>query len=595
MVDFSPTSRVPTEENAMLDLSEVSELGNSLRSSGCGSWGWNDEPSSGNSAEESLKSAKIRVDEAFLEYTIIEKAALMLQKSFRSKRNGRNKHLEDMPLQDATDTTHDDSSDDPKKESEDGESADKSNWYTILFLGTFGFFQLLLTFIKACCEGSSNVMEVDAVSVDGVVPVDGAVNAATPNRGGGGIPPLGLEAMAGQAAETVSSSVGTGMSAGAAAGAAASKTATAAGVTTQVVTIVAVSSAVATVATTSGILTPASPAEVILSTCGLVNPKKRIGKFTAVFEGFGGPLDGRESNILESLVLQAYNDVTFGADFNVTQNCLDPLSREMEDVNILKQTILPLIEGGLDGSSYLEIKFETRTVCDLCLASRPLFKTEREQGLVENVGEKNGAQMEDSPRDSTGSFEDVGEQHQNGDRFQDGLQNAAEKELTVFDDHSGADFFHEVIQRITFETEELSLIGELPAGFARVAQAYVTPTPGDNGVDVDETDGGGASSGAIGDDGEGLSQDDVDLLTHIKFQRQANMAVFEFTFVDQDTQETMQETVVVNPSDPNSIPVPTTSLPTFAPSREPTTSPSTHPTINFSGQPTRIPSKSPSL
>lgn len=218
IVDFSP--RVPTEENAMLDLSEVSELGNSSRSSGWGSWNWNDEPSGGTSAEESLKSAKFRVDEAFLEYTIIEKAALKLQQSFRSERNDRNKHLEDMPLQDATDTTDDDSSDDPKKESEDGEPADKSSWYTILFLGIFGFFQLLFTFIKACCGGSSDGMEVDVVPVNGVVPVDGAVDAAAPTGGGGGggTPPPGLEAMAGQAGGAASSSVGTGTSAGAAAG-----------------------------------------------------------------------------------------------------------------------------------------------------------------------------------------------------------------------------------------------------------------------------------------------------------------------------------------------------------------------------------------
>ena len=69
-------------------------------------------------------------------------------------------------------------------------------------------------------------------------------------------------------------------------------------------------SAVATAASTAGILfIPPTPDEVITTKCGLVNPVNRIGKFTMVFEGFPRTLDDRESNILEGLVLNAYNEL----------------------------------------------------------------------------------------------------------------------------------------------------------------------------------------------------------------------------------------------------------------------------------------------
>lgn len=204
MVDFSEAA----EHEDLEDLSN-----NSFSSSGWGSWnkGWNDEPSGPEDA--SLKRAKLRVDEAFLQYTIVEKAALRLQQSFRSKRNDR--LLADTPLKDGSNSTDDDS-DDLKKESEEDQATDRSSWYTLLFLGLFGVVQVLFTFVKSCC-GSSNTEGLDP----NVVPVDGAANAAPAGNGGGGgggAPPPGLEAMAGQAAGAASSSAGAGASAGAAAG-----------------------------------------------------------------------------------------------------------------------------------------------------------------------------------------------------------------------------------------------------------------------------------------------------------------------------------------------------------------------------------------
>ncbi|KAL3931041.1 MAG: hypothetical protein SGBAC_011492 [Bacillariaceae sp.] len=588
------------EQIDMKDFSEVSEedpmLNNSISTSGWGSWrDWNDRSSAGSEAE-SLKSAKLRVDEAFLDYTIAENAALKLQRSFRLKKREQ-ELLVDVPLKDGRGAADDDSNDPNKVSEGDDEPTDRSSWYALLFLGLFGLLQTIATCGNTCFMNSDRLDP-------NTVPMDGAVNGAPAGNGGGGgggAPPPGLEAMAGQAAGAASSSAGAGASAGAAAGAtagaagaaggAAGATAAAAGATTQVVAVVAVSSAVATVATTSGILTPASPAEVILSKCGLVNPQNRIGKFAMVFEGFARTLDDRESNILEGLVLDAYNDITFGSAFNVTGNCSDPLSREMEEINILNQTFVPLIEGGLDGSSYLEILFETKIN----------EKEQDEPSSGQQPEQKaNGTQMEGPSQNSTRLLrkqgrllEDIGQDLQGGEQFQDTFQDLIEDELASFD-VSGADFFQELIQRVVFETEALSLIGELPTDFVSVAQAYVTPTPRENGVEVEETGGSNSDTGVTGG-GEGSVSDTAELFTQVRFQKQGDKAVFEFTFVDEETQETVQETVVVNPSDPNLVPVPTTSLPTFAPTKNPTISPSTNPTILFSGQPTQLPSQSPSL
>ncbi|KAL3927581.1 MAG: hypothetical protein SGBAC_013029, partial [Bacillariaceae sp.] len=571
-------------------------------------WQERNELTNAGSEAGALKLAKLRVDEAFLEYTRWENAALTLQQSFRSNRSDQSKsQRKDSSHFSGDDDEDDNDSKDLKKDLHDDAPADRSDWYLLLLVGCGGIFQILVALAKSCFGNSD---------VDGVV-MDGAMNPALGGNGGGGIgggggaapPPPGLETMAGQAAGAASSSAGAGTSAGAVAGAAATASATSAaagataatattiGATTQVVTVVAVSSAVATVASTSGILTPPSPAEVIFTTCGLVNPQERIGKFTMLFEGFSRTLDGRESNILEGLVLGAYNEITFGSGFNVTGNCSDPLSREMEEVNILEQSFDTLIEGGLDGSLYLKILFETRIVCDSCLASRPLFKNEQEQSLVEEEVQGNRTQVEQPSPNSTRFLrnklgrllEDVGQEYQQGQQFQDELQDLAVDELASFD-VSGADFFQELIQKVIMETEELSLIGELPTGFVSVAQAYVTPTPKENGVDA-----GLGGPDVIGDS-EGSPPDDVtELFTKVKFQKQGDKAVFEFTFTDEDTQERVQDTVLVIPSDPNSVPVPTTSLPTFSPTTQPSAIPSVSPTITFSGQPTQTPSRSPSF
>lgn len=368
-------------------------------------------------------------------------------------------------------------------------------------------------------------------------------------------------------------------------------------------------SAVATAASTAGILfTPPTPDEVITTKCGLVNPVNRIGKFTMVFEGFPRTLDDRESNILEGLVLNAYNELTIGRNFTRSGRCLDPLKREMEEVEILEQSFTPFIEGLGESSSFLEILFQTKIVCDKCMASRPLFKNEQDSNLVEEAKQEDEAPPAGNPNGEPSSsrllrgqmrvlMETSVDEFQDGTQFQDEFQDMLQDELASFD-ISGADFFQRLIQKVIFETEELSLAGELPSGFVRVAQAFVTPTPKENGVEVNdigdslEGDSTGVSNNVA--DGGGESSNQSPLFTQVKYQKQGDKGIFEFTFVDEETQETLRETVLVDPTEPNSVPVPTTSLPTFSPTKEPSVSPSTGPTVTFSGQPTKLPSQSPS-
>ncbi|CAJ1935324.1 unnamed protein product [Cylindrotheca closterium] len=385
------------EEIDMADFSEVSEgdpFGYSIQ--------WNDSniwynvSFSGNDNDdhdeqsvqstrslESIQSARSRVDEAFMQYTRVESAALQIQRSFRKRKLDR-----EQLQKNGNDTSDNDSDSELKEKEVQEEEEEDSRSYTLLLLALFALVPMIMS-----CVAFFSKRSWQSNDTPDAMPMDGAANGATGgapapggNGGGGGggaAPPPGLEAMAGQAAGAASCSAGAGASAGVAAGAAATSAAatataaagaTAAGATTEVVAVVAVTSAVATAAGTAGILTPATPAEVILTKCGLRNPQSRIGKFTMVFEGFPRALDGRETNILEGLVLNAYNDLTIGTNFTETGSCLDPLKREMIEVNILDQDFALLIEG-LDGKSYLEIWFETKIVCDKCMVSRPLFKS----------------------------------------------------------------------------------------------------------------------------------------------------------------------------------------------------------------------------
>mmetsp|Transcript_33360 Transcript_33360/g.80667 ORF Transcript_33360/g.80667 Transcript_33360/m.80667 type:complete len:1201 (+) Transcript_33360:13-3615(+) len=531
---------------------------------------------------------RFRASEAFMSYTLAEKAALQIQRNFRQKKQEKLEQQEDAGLQkEQTDTDEEKGSCELEKELEKQEGNEK-NWYTMIMWAIIGTFQTIVSVIL-CCSSGSDVPQIDAAlnTVGGV------------GGGGGAAPPPGLEAMAGQAAGAASGSAGTGVTAGASAGAAAGATtgaasaagaaATTATATSQVVTAVAVTASVATVASTTGILTP-DVTEPLMTRCGLADPQNRIGKFAMVFEGFPRTLDDRESLLMEGLVLDAYNDLTIGENLTVTGICLDPLSREMQGVEIKNQTYVPLP----DGSSFLEVFFEATIVCDKCSIARPLFKNEKEPEVVKEEAQQNatndsGADEQQQDKDETTNPEQNGTRLLRNDRNQRRLEDQAELvqdqlegQAAAFDT-SGAQFFQRLIQKVVFETEELSNVGELPEGFVSVSEACVTPTPVENrAVDKDEVTAANAST----------EVDDA-LKTTVKYRKQDGKGAFEFSYVDEESGNRVTEVVVSDPTESVLNPIPSTPFPAFGPTNEPTISPTTNPTINFSGQPTLLPSVGP--
>ena len=415
-----------------------------------------------------------------------------------------------------------------------------------------------------------------------------------------------------------------------------------------VVTGTAVALAVGTVAatTTSVLIAPIEDVVapvIIRTTCGLPEPQpRRIGKFSMGFEGFNRTLDERESSIMEGLVLEAYNTLTVGPNIETEGRCLDPLSREMEEVKVLNQNLYPSEEG--QSAPVLEVDFETRIVCDNCLASRPLFKNDKEQGELSQSTATATSRLLRS------------EQSPNRE-----LQ--LDEELASFD-ISGASFFHRLIQRVIFETEELSEAGELPGGFVKVSQAFVTPTGAENGAQVDDTTAGGSSSsgsssgntggttsidsgssgggdsggtnsgndvvdsGSNGSDSEGGTNDvnsgnstnggtdnGIDtggtfgsgvgsasqgnpLFVQVQYakQQEGEKAAFAFTYVDEESGTVVMEAVIADP-DPAILPIPASLFPTMLPSSQPSLSfvPSTTPSFEPTGDPSQSPSFVPSF
>lgn len=213
-------------EGVDLDVSEVSDddpFGASAN--------WNDSYKRSDSArwndsavwntsddDESIQTAKSRVDEAFMQYTRVERAALQIQKNFRKKKLER-EQLEDSTTQKDRNDTSDDDSDDSKKEDEN-----EGRSYTLFMVALFAlvpYIMMLAGCFTKCWGGE--VDDVEGAPVEGIV--DGTANGAPGgapapggNGGGGGgggaAPPPGLEAMAGQAAGAASGSAGAGASAG---------------------------------------------------------------------------------------------------------------------------------------------------------------------------------------------------------------------------------------------------------------------------------------------------------------------------------------------------------------------------------------------
>ncbi|KAL3941350.1 MAG: hypothetical protein SGBAC_004268 [Bacillariaceae sp.] len=523
--------------------------------------------------ESPVQPEKQRVDEAFLAYTYAEKAALQIQKNFRKKKFQQS-------LDKDVDTDTDDHTEDKLKgdaeDKEDGEEG--SRMWTLLFLTCGAAFMML-----GHCFSCATKLFGGNSDVDAPVPIEGA--APPPGQGGGGgggaAPPPGLEAMAGNAAGAASGAASSGVAAGATAGAAAaSASAAAAGAAAgaagaQVVTAVAVSSAVVATAATAGLVatnlgnTTDTLLPPITTICGLVEPDVRKGQFTMIFEGFSRPFDDREKMIVENLVVEAYNNLTIGADLE-SVGCLDPLSREMAEAKLVNQTWDPIAEGS---DPLLETVFQTTLQCDKCSVFQPLFSPEKED-------------------DERRLFEHRGLE-------QDGAVDGTDLISSALFDFTSREFFQRLLQLVIFRTEDLTEIGELPDGFIQMTRAFVTPVP-------PESDGLGSGSSANVIDTETDTEAPPNLedylVTEIAYQPQGpggEKGAFRFMYVNEETGEEQIEIVVVDSNtileDPLVEPVPTTSFPTFGPTKSPTISPSTVPTITFSGQPTREPSGKPSM
>jgi len=152
---------------------------------------------------------------------------------------------------------------------------------------------------------------------------------------------------------------------------------------------------VATAATTSLVVTSLGNATnaviPITSLCGLIEPDIRKGKFTIIFEGFARPFDDREKLIVENLVVEAYNNLTIGSNLE-SVGCLDPLSREMIEENLVNQTWDPIAEGY---NPMLETVFETRLLGDNCfLKRRKRERRRRKGGYMNTVDCKKGATLD---------------------------------------------------------------------------------------------------------------------------------------------------------------------------------------------------------
>jgi hypothetical protein len=513
-------------------------------------------PSNGSTSNSSKIDEEIEIQvqaigEAILLYNYAEKAARKIQKTFRDK-----KQLKPDIKQGSTDATSENESEGNEKgvDEDTVEQEDSSRWFTLIFLALATAILVLPKILMSCWSVLQKCLGDDTGGADAVA------NTTMPQGGGGGggggaPAPTGGEAagaqagaqgaMAAQAAGSAASGAASGVAAGAAAGAAASATAAAAaaGATaaaagvTQVVTVVVVSTA-AVAATAAGVSVAASiPPAPILSTCGLATPDLRNGRVSMFFEGIPRPFDPRESLLVENLILESYNEITLG-DNIAANGCLDPLSREMQDVTLVNQTFTPIGDG--IENPVLEVEFEAIVSCDKCSTSLPLF------GLD---------QVEDEEEVEPGK--EVPERH---------------RLLQDFDFDSQA-FFQKLIQLVIFETEELSEIGELPEGFLEISKALV-----------------------ITDDDEEV------LVTEVKYEKSSDRTTIEFGYVDENGEMNKETLVfTANGEGVPTSPFPTfqpslapTGLPSIEPTNVASESPSARPTIQPSESPTLYPSAAPS-
>ena len=154
------------------------------------------------------------------------------------------------------------------------------------------------------------------------------------------------------------SAASAGVASGAAAGAAASSaaaaaTAAAAGtVATQVAVAVAATAAVATATSTA--VAMRSPVNVTTA-CEPLDPVLREGTFTIFFDGFPRELTERESRLVEEIVVEAYNGVTYVEEQG---GCIDGFFRDMQNSTLFYQNFLEYETKNVRTDPHIHVLFD---------------------------------------------------------------------------------------------------------------------------------------------------------------------------------------------------------------------------------------------
>lgn len=338
---------------------------------------------------------------------------------------------------------------------------------------------------------------------------------------------------------------------------------------------VGMGAAVATVAGVAAVVTSnlggnntvvVSEATTVVSLCGLVNPTVRSAQVSFWMEGFTQEFNERESVLLESLLIESYNNITVG------DGCSDKFLRELNGAKLIDQVVFPANDVN---NSFVETTFETILFCDDCPEESPMFASFADS----EVFRRNLRQISSNRRLET---------------------------LESFQ------FFQQFIQEVMVGVKRLSDDEEISGGFIKMLKGYITESieDQDDGSSGGESGGGTSGGGVGGGNGQSLVTD-----INASFNQAGEIAAITFEFtVDGEKIVTKVDvapatdaptfTPTLFPTDQPSL-VPTMSQrpsvtnatysPTDSPSSEPSEGPSTIPSFQPSSIPSVVPSEFPSL
>jgi len=493
---------------------------NSMRRRGSGSTRSKSNTNHSTRSNRSTQDQRKDTDEAFLLYTRVEKSAVQIQQAFRRRHPELVPYKEDKNdhSSDSGDTFHSQSS--PPLTTDEEEK--KPNYADIL-VGMAGSF---IYFLYNCFPTGGNKDDVKVVA-----------NIAEGTNGGGGGGGTGgaeqgpAQAMAGQAASAAGSAASSGVAAAGAAGAAAGAAA-AGGLAATVAAGLGVSAAVATfagvaIAATGGSTTVVASQMAVVSACGLVDPSIRTARVSFWMEGFTNEFDLREADLLGSLLVESYNNITVG------DGCSDKYLRELNYAKLINQKIYPANEVN---NSIVETTFDTTLFCDGCPEFNSMF----------------------------GDLDDLG-----GVSRRNLREAELKRHLAVSMDES-FDFFHKFIKEVMLGVKQLSEDEEIRNGFIQLARGYITEN--------DDENENGSSSGGNGGSGEGSGGSGPSMETDINasFNKAGEISAITFKYTV-NGEEIISTLSVAPPTEAPTV-TPTTEAPTVTPTIRPTVTPTIRPT-----------------